>query len=265
MLHIQEIVMCYFQFLIQSGWKGWWGDFQRTHHTSGWPRARKRARISLSINTDSLRVATWKLQSKTRAKPSTAWRTLQWRPRSDCILWLEPLGMSCHARKHPKFSKITREGTQLSPHSWLRNVKINSNSFETVCELLFMKYPNSLFAFQINRCFVMTPAICYLWWEMTVKGCSWWRNEYCFWPHHLGLCNQSSLICFHWSFFFFFFYGRKIQLSWIFKDFYMYWGYCYMCTGNIEPRASYMLGKCSTPCDSSSPKLVFFRREFRFS
>lgn len=150
----QYWILYSFQSKRWSCWKTWIGKFRKTIHTSGWPRATNKARISLSIKTDSLRVATWKLQSKTRAKPSTAWSTLQCGPRSDWTRWLEPLAISCHAKRTTLCVQKNNDGRRNRPyvhlfqHIWPCKTKINYNGLEPVMSmhsLLFMKYHTCLF------------------------------------------------------------------------------------------------------------------------
>ena len=137
-------------------WKIWIGKFRKTIRTSGWPRATNKARISLSIKTDSLRVATWKMQSKTKAKPSTAWSTLQWGPRSDWVRWLEPLAISCRAMKRKFYVQRNNGGSSRHSsmyvwHIWPCNASINYTGLEpdvSKNSLLFMKYHRSLFVFR---------------------------------------------------------------------------------------------------------------------
>ena len=156
-MKVHKRVMHSLQFFkLWNCWKIWIGKFRKTVHTSGWPRAINKARISLSIKTDSLRVATWKLQSKTRAKPSTAWSTLQWGPRSDWIRWLEPLAISCRAMKKKFYVQENNSGRSRhsSMYMWhIRpcNTNINYTGLEpdmSMNSLLFMKYHRPLFVFR---------------------------------------------------------------------------------------------------------------------
>lgn len=148
-----QCVICSFWLhfkIVQRNWK-----FGKLVHTSGWPRATNRARISLSINTDSLRVATWKLQSKTSANPSTACRTLQWRPRSDGALWPEPLGISCCTVEQSTFSKIMMQ----SGFTILK--RYNGLGSDTLIDLLqFMKCPRSLLLYMSGVALEIST-ICY--------------------------------------------------------------------------------------------------------